>query len=129
MINLNNKKSRKFISIVKNTIEDLKQNVECDMEVLSYLKDIVKTKSLTLINVQGLYQVIESRKLNLDYIRLIQDKYSFDLVNEEHRYIEKFLSQYFDSSNLQVLDIDSKSLHFSGSLTYKEEIENNRKVG
>lgn len=129
MINLNNKKSRKFIAIVKNTIEDLKQNVKWDMEVLSYLEDIVKTKSLTLINVQVLYQVIESRKLNFDYIRLIQDKYSFDLVNEEHRYIEKFLSQYFDSSNLEVLDIDSKTLHFGGSLTYKEDLEEIRKVG
>ena len=39
-IDLNNKKSRKFLAIVKKTINDLKQNSNYDKEVIEGLNDI-----------------------------------------------------------------------------------------
>lgn len=99
-INLNNKKSRKFLALVKNTIDDLSQIEPSQNSILEQLQDIVTTKTLTLLNVQGLYRVIETRKGKRDLIRLIQDSYSFNLINKEHIYMENFISQYFNFQNL-----------------------------
>lgn len=99
-INLNNKKSRKFLALVKNTIDDLSQIEPSQNSILEQLQDIVTTKTLTLLNVQALYKVIETRKEKRDFIRLIQDSYSFNLINEEHIYMENFISQYFNFENL-----------------------------
>lgn len=103
-INLNNKKSRKFLALVKNTIDDLLQIESSPISILEQLQNIVTTKTLTLLNVQGLFRIIETRKEQMNFIKLIQDSYSFNLINEEHIYMENFISQYF---NFQNLDGDS----------------------
>ena len=103
-INLNNKKSRKFLALVKNTIDDLLQIESSPISILEQLQNIVNTKTLTLLNVQGLFRIIETRKEQMNFIKLIQDSYSFNLINEEHIYMENFISQYF---NFQNLDGDS----------------------
>ncbi|WP_323591055.1 hypothetical protein [Aliarcobacter butzleri] len=103
-INLNNKKSRKFLALVKNTIDDLLQIESSPIGILEQLQNIVNTKTLTLLNVQGLFRIIETRKEQMNCIKLIQDSYSFNLINEEHIYMENFISQYF---NFQNLDGDS----------------------
>lgn len=103
-INLNNKKSRKFLALVKNTIDDLLQIESSPISILEQLQNIVNTKTLTLLNVQGLFRIIETRKEQMNFIKLIQDSSSFNLINEEHIYMENFISQYF---NFQNLDGDS----------------------
>ena len=50
-INLNNKKSRKFLALVKNTIDDLLQIESSPISILEQLQNIVTTKTLTLLNV------------------------------------------------------------------------------
>ena len=99
-INLNNKKSRKFLALVKNTIDDLLQIESSPISILEQLQNIVTTKTLTLLNVQGLFRIIETRKEQMNFIKLIQDSYSFNLINEEHIYMENFISQYFNFQNL-----------------------------
>lgn len=89
------------------------------------LKDIVHNKRLTLLNVQGIYSIIDSRKNTIDYISKIQDKYSFDLVNQEHRYMENFLSQYIDNSNLSFERwMCGNGSNISGYLTFKNKNNN-----
>jgi len=88
------KKSRKFLKIIENTLEDFKiQNSE---EGILMLGQILETKSLTLLSVGYLYQLLESRKENFDFIKQIQDQESFEIVNEEHKYMEQFLNQFFN---------------------------------
>lgn len=113
-IDLNNKRSRKFLALVKNTIQDLEQNPVSADEILVMLKNIVDTKSLTLLNIQALVQVFEAREQNIEYLRLVQDKYSFEIINEEHKYMKIFVSQYFTiediGSDLLSISIPSKIL-------------------
>ena len=97
---MNNKKSRKFLALVKNTIDDLLQIESSPISILEQLQNIVNTKTLTLLNVQGLFRIIETRKEQMNFIKLIQDSYSFNLINEEHIYMENFISQYFNFQNL-----------------------------
>lgn len=68
-INLNNKKSRKFLALVKNTIDDLLQIESSPISILEQLQNIVTTKTLTLLNVQGLFRIIETRKEQMNFIK------------------------------------------------------------
>lgn len=95
-IDLNNKKYRKFLALVKNTRKDLLQYSSINEDIIGALSEIIETKKLSLINVSKIIEIIEARKTNLEYIRSIQDKYSFDLVNEEHKYMENFINKHFD---------------------------------
>lgn len=115
-IDLNNKKSRKFLAIVKNTINDLKQNSSYDKEVVEGLNDILKTKTINLLSSHYIYQIIEARQKNIDYIESIQDRQSFNIVNEEHRYMLGFLSQYFES-DLEIKPTSSGD-RLSGSIKF-----------
>ncbi len=121
-INLNNKKSRKFLALVKNTIDDLLQIESLPISILEQLQNIVNTKTLTLLNVQELYKVIETRKEKKDFIRLIQDSYSFNLINEEHIYMENFISQYFNFQNLDSNCFYSKKIFIDEIIIYKIEV-------
>ena len=98
MIDLNNKKSRKFVALVKNTKNDFLQNSTINEDIVDALSEVIDTKRLSIISASKIIQIIETRKDNLEYIRDIQDNYSFELVNEEHRYMENFINKYFKVS-------------------------------
>lgn len=102
VIDLNNKKSRKFIALIKNTKTDLLQNISVNEEIMDSLNEIINTKKLTLFSALQVSLIINKRKENIDYIKNIQDEYSFKLVNEEHKYMDKFLRNYFEINNESV---------------------------
>lgn len=109
--------SNRFLKYVKNTIEDLEiQGV--DFQQLKGLRDIYKSKELKLTNVSDLYEVIYIRKQNYEYIKSFQDKYSFDLINNEHRFMEQYLDKNF---KYEVILNDGDRLFASVSLKEKDE--------
>lgn len=101
---------RKFLKYVKNTKNDLLQNPFSEAEVINCLKEIYNKKEITLFTVQYLYIIIEARKENFNYIKSIQDKESFEIVNKEHRYLEKFLNRYFTYSKCPITGLESVSI-------------------
>lgn len=118
-IDLNNKKSRKFLKLVENTKNDIVQNSSYDKDIVDNLITIYKEKTLSLIGVSGLYQIIEIRKQNIDYIRQIQDNYSFNLVNEEHKYMENFIKKYFEWKVYDYTKKDNNSCYILSSISFK----------
>ncbi len=91
---------KKFLKFVKNTIDDLIKTLPLTNEMIMYLKEIYNEKELTIINVQSLYIIIETRKENMEYIKSIQDLGTFKIINKEHKYMESFINKYFKYEKL-----------------------------
>lgn len=85
-----------FIKYLTNTIQDFK-NVH-NIEMVNDLSELLISKELTAQNMMQLVDLILSREENLDSIVLQQDKKTYDLINEEHRYMKNYLNQYFSFS-------------------------------
>lgn len=90
-----NVKDKKFLKCVRNTIQDLIQHKQKEINIIGKLKEIYNNQELTLFNREAIYLIIKVRKENLNFIKLIQDRESFNIVNKEHKYMEKFLNKYF----------------------------------
>lgn len=90
-----NVKDKKFLKYVRNTIQDLMQHKQKEINIIGKLKEIYSNQELTLFNRESIYLIIKVRKENLNFIKSIQDRESFNIVNKEHKYMEKFLNKYF----------------------------------
>lgn len=110
-IKINNKR---FLKYVKNTIKDLKQNTGCD---LTKLLDIYNSKELKLTNISGLYEVIYIRKHNYEYIKTTQDRDTFNLINNEHIFMENYFNKNF---KYEILFKNSDNLFVTVSLRTKD---------
>ena len=83
-----------FLELVKNTLEDFqRQNVQ--NEGTKVLEEICMTKEVNLQTAIGLYTIMEMRKANISYVKKNSDIYSFQVVNEEHKYMDRFLNRFF----------------------------------
>jgi hypothetical protein len=109
MININDKR---FLTCLKNTIDDLKYS---NSDEIDGLKEIQRTKTLTLMSVSCLYTILKLRELNMDYIKQIQDKSSFKIVNREHDYMRRLIERYFD-----IEDIGSTPERITCAISRKE---------
>ena len=107
-------KDKKFLKFIRNTIEDLEYK---NTEEVAGLKHILKTGTLTLLNVTLLYSILKTRELHMDFIKQIQDKHSFKIVNKEHAYMKSIIERYFD-----IDDMGSTPFNISCQVTRKNDI-------
>lgn len=88
-------KDKVFLQYVRNTLNDFRTQDSNEKEIIESLKNILSTKTLTLLNVQYLFRVIKTREENLDYIKDNQDYESFMIVNREHRHMKQYILKFF----------------------------------
>jgi hypothetical protein len=105
--------TKKFIRYVKNTINDLKGQ---RYENIKFLRELIRTNNVSLFGAVTLYEIIEIRKEHIQYIAKVQDKQSFNIVNKEHYYMEKFLDAHF------INGLEIYGNHICGCVSYKEVI-------
>jgi hypothetical protein len=86
-------KDKQFWKCVRNTRDDF-----IDSEEQRYIKSLtrlLKDRCLTVVNIQDLVLIIDARKRNLEYARSLQDTYSFNVVNKEHKIMSAIINKYF----------------------------------
>lgn len=86
---LSEKKDRQFIQVIKNTYQDFKSMN--NKEMIETLQKVLKEKELCMGSISLLIELIESRKMDLDLIKKIQDSETFKTINQEHKVIEQKL--------------------------------------
>lgn len=102
--------TKRFLKCIKNTINDLKVQ---SYEDINILKEIVSTNNVNLISATTVYEIIEVRKKNIDFIASMQDKQSFKIINREHRDMELFLNAHF------INNIEINYNHVAGHVSYR----------
>jgi RecA/RadA recombinase len=60
-ISLNTTLGKKFLKYIKNTMNDFKRENNTDTDFYMSLADILKTKTVTLINSGSVYKIISHR--------------------------------------------------------------------
>lgn len=98
-----------FLKYIKNTIEDFISSNQ--LEMVKSLIPIYRDKKLNLWNIKYLVELLLTREENLDSLVLQQDKKIFNLINNEHKYIRKYLKKWFRFSripNSEMIEITRK---------------------
>jgi len=83
----------RFLEIIENTYNDLR--TQYNQEDLYFLTHILDKKFINVLHAKDLYDLIESRKNNIKFIKKNQDRKTFKIINKEHKYLEYFLNKYF----------------------------------
>ncbi len=98
-----------FLKYVKNTIEDFIRSNQ--LEMVENLIPIYRDKKLSLWNIKYLVELLLTREENLDSLVLQQDKKIYNLLNNEHKYMRKYLNKWFVFSripNSEMIEITRK---------------------